>query len=319
MEVDSIKSKIYTLRGVQVMLDRDLAELYEVETGHLNRAVKRNKERFPEGFIFKLTKEEYEKTYSTSLRCQNGILENKPKINSLRSQFVTLNIRKDLRYQNGTLESTRGKHSKYLPYAFTEQGVAMLSATLRSKTAIKTSILIMEAFVAMRHFLLQNANIFQKFQQIDQKLITYDDNFNKIFKAIEDKQITPKQGIFFDGQIFDAYVFVSDLVKSANNSIILIDNFIDDSVLTILSKKKEAVNVTIYTNNISEQLNLDMHKFNRQYKNLELKQFNKAHDRFLIIDSQIYHIGASLKDLGKRWFAFCKLESFDIIQKLKAN
>jgi phage regulator Rha-like protein len=283
---NSIKNKIYNIRGKQVMLDRDLAELYGVETKQLNRVVKRNKKRFPEEFCFQLSKEEY-KTISTSLRCQFG-----------------------------TIENLRGRHVKYNPFAFTEQGVSMLSALLKSDTAIDISIKIIKAFVAMRHFLIKNAEVFMRLDKVERKQIEYDDNFNQIFNAIESKQLTPNQGIFYDGQVFDAYKFVCDLIKQASKSIILIDNFIDESVLVLLSKKKEDVKVTIYTYEVSEQLNLDIHKFNKQYGNMEIKEFKKSHDRFLIIDEKTYHIGASLKDLGKKWFAFSKLE-LNILDNLK--
>lgn len=283
--LEDINSKIYTIRDVQVMLDEDLAKLYDVETKVFNQAVKRNSERFPENFRFLLTKNEYE---------------------SLRSQIVTL-------------ETARGKHRKYLPYAFTEQGVSMLSAVLKSDTAIQTSIQIINSFVQMRKFLLDNASIFQRFSQIEQKLLTHEDNFEKIFKAIESKQTTQNQGIFYDGQIYDAYSFVLDLIRGAKNEIILIDNYIDDTVLTLFSKTSN-IKVTIYTNIISKQLKLDFEKYSKQYDNITLKTFKDSHDRFLILDNkEIYHIGASLKDLGKKWFAFSKinLEISELLEKLK--
>ena len=208
----------------------------------------------------------------------------------------------------------------YLPYVFTEQGVATLSGVLNSKRAIEANILIMRAFVAMRHFLLQNASVFQKFQQIDQKLLDHDENFNKVFQAIEHKKVFPDKGIFFDGQIFDAYTFVSDLVRSADKSIILIDNYVDDSVLTLFSKRKKNVDVTIYTKEISAGLALDIQKYNSQYPLITVKQFADSHDRFMILDEKdAYHFGASLKDLGKKWFAFSKFdtEAFTIFNRLK--
>jgi hypothetical protein len=290
---NTIKEKIHTIRGKQVMLDRDLANLYQVETKVLNQAVKRNRERFPERYMFRLAQNEFK-----SLRIYDY---------SLRSQNVTL-------------ENLRGKHSKYLPFVFTEQGVAMLSAVLKSKNAIIMSIKIIDAFVAMRHFLMQNAQVFQRLDNVERKQIEYqvksDDNFNKIFKAIESKQLTPNQGIFYYNQIYDAFKFTVDLIKQANREIILIDNYIDESVLTLLSNKNKDVNITIYTANVSEKLTLAKNKFNKQYGNLELKEFTKSHDRFLIIDKQTYHIGASLKDVGKRWFAFSKI-NIDIVGKIK--
>jgi hypothetical protein len=203
-----------------------------------------------------------------------------------------------------------------LPFAFTEQGVAMLSAVLRSKTAIQVSIHIMEAFVKMRHFIKENAELFSK---IETKLLTHDNQIQQLFTLIETEHITPKQGIFYDGQIFEAYSFVSDLIRTANHSIQLIDNYIDDSVLTLLTKRQQNVKVIIYTKEISKQLALDIKKHNEQYEKIELKEFTKTHDRFLIIDNkEVYHIGASLKDLGKKWFAFSKFDkkAVEILSKM---
>lgn len=205
------------------------------------------------------------------------------------------------------------------PYAFTEQGVASLSSILNSQIAIEMNIAILRAFVKMRKFLLDNASIFQKFSQIEQKLLTHEDNFEKIFKAIEQKQIKQTQGIFYDGQIYDSYSFISDLLRSAEGEIILIDNYIDDSVLTLFSKIQN-IKITIYTNTISKQLKLDFEKYSKQYDNITLKTFKDSHDRFLILDKkEIYHIGASLKDLGKKWFAFSKmnLEISELLEKLE--
>lgn len=170
----------------------------------------------------------------------------------------------------------------------------------------------------MRRFLIENAAVFQKFNYIEQKLLKYDNNFEKIFNAIESKQLKPKQGIFFNGQIFDAYLFISDLIKSANKSITLIDNYVDETVLTLFSKNQKA-KVTIYSKNITKQIKLDLEKYNSQYNPIEIKKFNSSHDRFLIIDKkQVYHFGASLKDVGKKWFAFSKfdMEAIAILEKL---
>lgn len=284
----NIKDKIHTIRGLQVILDSDLAKLYEVDIKRLNEQVKRNIERFPERFMFQLTESEY---------------------NSLRSQIATLEIKGSLRFQNGTLNKGRGRHRKYLPYAFTEQGVAMLSGVLKSDIAVKVSIQIMDAFVSMRKFISQNAEIFLRLDTVEEKQIEYDKNFEKVFEAIESKKFVKKQGIFFEGQIFDAYEFISDLIRSAKQSIVLIDNFVDDSVLTLFSKRKDNVEVTIYTKSITKQLSLDLDKYNSQYPRTNIKEFKKSHDRFLIIDNkQVYHIGASLKDLGKKWFAFSRFD-----------
>ncbi|DAB37667.1 MAG TPA: DNA-binding protein [Sulfuricurvum kujiense] len=309
---ETIKNKIYTIRGMQVILDSDLAELYDVETKVFNQAVKRNSERFPANFMFQLSEEENQNlrfqfgtsSSSSSLRFQNGTLDDEE---SLRSQFVTL-------------ENGRGKHRKYLPYVFTEQGVAMLSAVLRSQSAVQMSIHIINAFVEMRKFISNNALIFQRLDSLEQKQSKTDEKVEAILNAIEDKSIKPKQGIFYDGQVYDAYLFVSDLIKSAKKNIILIDNYVDESVLTLLSKRDANVKAMIYTKNITKQLELDLQKHNAQYPNIEIKKFDSSHDRFLLIDEkEVYHIGASLKDLGKKWFAFSKLDMgvLNIVEKLK--
>lgn len=288
ISTNNLKDKIYTIRGLPVMLDEDLAELYDVETKQINRAVKRNIERFPSNFVFQLNETEYEIMWS---------------------QIAT----GSLRFQNGTLENKRGKHRKYLPYVFTEQGVAMLSGVLKSDTAVKVSISIMNMFVLMRRFISTNAQVFQRLDNVERKQLEFqiktDDNFEKVFTAIEDKSFQKKQGIFFNGQVFDAYKFVSDLIRSAKNSIILIDNYVDDSVLTLFTKRNKNVDVIIYTKEITKQLSLDLVKYNSQYPQITIKEFNDSHDRFLVIDNkEVYHIGASLKDLGKRWFAFSKFD-----------
>jgi hypothetical protein len=205
------------------------------------------------------------------------------------------------------------------PYAFTEQGVSMLSAVLRSPTAIAVSIRIMETFVAMRKLISANTGIIQRLETVEQKQIETDKKIDKIFNALESKEAVPKCGVFFDGQIFDAYILANKIIKSAKQSIILIDNYIDESVLAMLCKKSKNVKVTLLTKNISRQLTLDVAKFNQQYPYMEAKIFNLSHDRFLIIDSKdIYHLGASLKDLGKKWFAFSKMEKegLSLLEKL---
>ncbi len=293
VKIDTIQNRIYTIRGVQVMLDSDLAELYGVEVKRLNEQVRRNIERFPEEFMFQLSADEYI---------------------ALRSQFATL-------------DSRRGKHRKYSPYAFTEQGVAMLSAVLRSETAIRTSIQIINAFVAMRRFITANAQIFHRLDTVERKQLEHkleaDEKFKKIFSAIEAKEIKPSQGIFFNGQIFDAYRFVSDLFRTAKKSIIIIDNYIDDTVLAHLTKRHKNVTVTILTKAITGQLALDVKKYNEQYPSVEIKKFKNSHDRFIIIDGNtVYHFGASLKDLGKKWFPFSKMnigaaEMLENLEKVK--
>lgn len=282
LEQIPIEHLIYVFRGKQVILDRDIAMLYGVETGQLNRQVKRNIERFPIDFMFQLSKEEME-----ILKCHFGI-------------------------------SSWGGN-RYLPYAFTENGIAMLSSVLRSPTAIEANIRIMRAFTSMRHFLANNAQIFQRLSTIEYHQIETDKRIDEVFKRI-DAQTSPQQGIFFDGQVFDAYRFVSDLIKKAKQSIVLIDNYVDDSVLSLLDKRESNVSAKIYTQNISPQLQLDINKHNSQYPVIEVNQFNKAHDRFLLIDDEVYHIGASIKDLGKKWFAFTLMRDItakELIKKIK--
>lgn len=270
-----IESQIYTIRGQQVMLDSDLARIYQVATKVFNQAVKRNKDRFPEHFCMQLTPNEWE---------------------SLRSQIVTLNI-------------GRGQHRKYIPVVFTESGIAMLSAVLRSDIAIKVSIEIMNAFVGMRKMIISNASLFSRLDKIELKQLESDQKFEDIFKALESGKLPSEKGIFYNGEIFDAYTFVADIIRSAKNSIILIDNYVDDTVLALLGKRNDNVTATIYSKTISNQLRLDLQRYNRQYPPIEVEIFSDAHDRFLIIDdTELYHIGASIKDLGKKWFAFSRMD-----------
>ncbi|HAT7747171.1 TPA: ORF6N domain-containing protein [Legionella pneumophila] len=285
----TVREKIYHVRNVQVMLDSELAEIYGVDTRSFNQAVKRNLDRFPEVFRFQLTQAEFD---------------------NLRSQSV--------------ISSLHGGR-RYLPYVFTEQGVAMLSAVLKSKTAIEVSIQIMQAFVEMRNFFATHSDLVMKIQQVEQKQILHEaktqEKFEALFSALEEKPIVPNQGVFYDGQIFDAYVFVSKLIRMAKKSIILLDNYVDETVLDHLSKSAPQVKVYILTKTISKHLKLDLEKYNAQYKKIEVFQFDLSHDRFLIIDeSEIYHIGASLKDLAKKWFAFSKLEhsSFGLMERINA-
>lgn len=284
-----IQNKIYTIRDVQVMIDRDLALLYGVETRVLNQAVKRNIERFPEEFMFQLTKEELENWMSQI------VISNKE----------MMGLRK-------------------LPFVFTEQGVSMLSAVLKSQTAVQTSIQIIKSFVNMRRFLQNNASLFTRIETIEKRQISYelknDTKVDAILNAIEEKGTPQKQHIFYDGQIFDAYLFVSDIIKNATKSIKLLDNYVDESTLILFTKRCTSVSVTIYTKNISKQLQLDLEKHNAQYPKIEIKKFELSHDRFLIVDETIvYHFGASLKDLGKKWFAVSKIDidTLNFMEKLK--
>ena len=277
--VDNIETLIKVIRGQQVMLDKDLATLYGVEAKVLNQAVKRNVERFPDDFRFQLTKEE-----------------------CLRSQIVTLNEK-------------QGQHLKYMPYAFTEQGVAMLSSVLRSQTAIDVNIQIMRAFVSMRHFMVNNASVFSRLETIEYHQLEMqqhqqetDKRIDEVFRRLDEGNAKPKQGVFYNGQVYDAYTFVSDLIKSAKKRIILIDNYVDETVLTLLDKRENCVSAVIYTQQISRHFQLDIDRHNAQYAPIDVETFRLSHDRFLCIDDDVYHIGASIKDLGKKWFGFSKME-----------
>ena len=288
-----IEERIFCIRGVQVMIDKDLADFYGVETKALNQAVKRNIGRFPERYRFQLTKEE--QLY----------------YNSLRSQFVTLN---NLKSQIAT-SSLRGKHSKYNSYAFTEQGVSMLASVLKSETAVQTSIKIIDAFVAMRHFMQKNAKLFVEIDNIKQHLIQTDvhltENDKKIERVLtllEKNHEVDKQRLFFDGQIYDAFSFMVSLVKKAKKEIFLIDNYAGIGTLDVLSKKKENVDVQLFTSKKAKITQYDIEKFNSQYPTITLNYTETFHDRFLIIDSSTaYSIGSSVKDAGKRCFAVTQI------------
>ena len=288
-----IEERIFCIRGVQVMIDKDLADFYGVETKALNQAVKRNIGRFPERYRFQLTKEE--QLY----------------YNSLRSQFVTLN---NLKSQIAT-SSLRGKHSKYNSYAFTEQGVSMLASVLKSETAVQTSIKIIDAFVAMRHFMQKNAKLFVEIDNIKQHLIQTDvhltENDKKIERVLtllEKNHEVDKQRLFFDGQIYDAFSFMVSLVQKAKKEIFLIDNYAGIGTLDVLSKKKENVDVQLFTSKKAKITQYDIEKFNSQYPTITLNYTETFHDRFLIIDSSTaYSIGSSVKDAGKRCFAVTQI------------
>ncbi|HQP71007.1 MAG TPA: ORF6N domain-containing protein [Clostridiales bacterium] len=285
-----IRDSIYSIRGYQVMLDRDLAELYGVETKRINETVKRNIDRFPSEFCFLLNNRE---------------------MRNIRSQFATLE--KDDSNIITQIESTsdsRGKHRKFLPYVFTQEGVAMLSAVLRSEIAVKMSIKIMKAFIEMRKFIQANGQIFQRLDRVEVKLLENDQKFEKVFDALESKDRIPDQGIFFEGQVFDAYNFVSDLFRKAEKSIVIVDNYVDDTVLVHLTKIKKGVQVKIVTKSLSDQFRLDLKKFENQYFPIEVKVTKDIHDRFIIIDGEVlYHLGASIKDLGKKLFGFTKMDN----------
>jgi len=227
----------------------------------------------------------------------------------------------NLKFQSGTSSGNHGGR-RYMPNVFTEQGIAMLSAVLQTDVAIKVSIQIMEAFVQARKLLHQYSMIGERLGALERKQIQNDQHFDKIFQALEQKQLPPDKGIFFNGQMFDAYVFVADLIKKAEEEIILIDNYIDESVLQILTKRKKGVAATIYTKTISKTLAQDLKKHNSQYEQVGIKVLNQSHDRFLVIDrKELYHIGASLKDLGKKWFAFSKMSDLlpELLSKLSES
>lgn len=289
--ISQIESRIFTLQNVQIMIDSHLAEMYGVQTKVLNQAVKRNIDRFPPSFRFQLTEDEL-------AHCS-------------RSQFVTLNneIKSD--------KIKRGQNIKYMPYAFTEQGVAMLSAILRSETAVQVSIQIMNAFVGMRKLLIHNAGLLQRIENVENKLTLNDANFERIFTALESNNITPKQDIFFNGQIYEAYSFVIKLIEKAQKSILLIDNYVDNSVLDMLAKKQINVAFTLVTQASTPLKPIDISKFNEQYPTILLNHTKEFHDRFLVIDNrELYHIGASLKDLGKKCFAFSLIEDKQLLSNL---
>ncbi|MGL1902383.1 MAG: ORF6N domain-containing protein [Fibrobacterales bacterium] len=278
----NLKSKIYTVRGIQVMLDKDIAELYGVKPIRLREQVKRNIERFPSDFMFQIGDSE---------------------LKSMVSQFAIPPVK----YFGGTN-----------PYFFTEQGVASLSGVLKSKKAIEVHLHIMRAFVALRRNKEVNTLVHHRIDCVEAKVAKHEQLFEKVFDALSLQEL-PKQGVFYDGQVYDAHRFSTDLIRSAKQSIIVIDNFIDDTVLTLLSKRNTDVSAKIYTKKISKQMELDLQKHNEQYPEITIRQFSQSHDRFLIIDKDgVYHIGASLKDLGKSWFAFSRIEMDvkDILDKL---
>ena len=296
----SLEDLIFTVRNVQVMLDFHLAGLYGVETKRLNEQVKRNRNRFPEKFMFQLSKEEWE---------------------TIRSQIATLETNRSWS-QFATIDDKRGRHSKYWPYVFTEQGVAMLSAVLRSETAVAVSIAIMNAFVGMRNFLLVNAQLFHRLSAVEKKQLQNEEKFEQIFRAIEEKSADKKQGIFFDGQIYDAFSFIVKLIKKAVKEIVLIDGYVSNEVLDMLTKKQENVTAIIYTFPKSQLNDTDIKRFNAQYPTICVRNQTIVHDRFLLIDrKEIYCIGASLKDAGKKCFAFTRIDDnsriFELLERIE--
>ena len=280
--MENIEGMIHEVRGAQIIIDRDLAKLYGVETKALNQAVKRNIERFPEDFMFRLTKDE-----------------------CLRSQIVTLN-------------TGQGEHLKYMPYAFTENGVAMLSGVLKSETAVAVNIRIMRTFTTLRKTVIHHEDLAVRVEALEFNQLklsrnqalqesSFEQKINDIMNLLEHKSNIPIEGIFYDGQIFDAYVFATDLIRSARTRLVLIDNYVDESVLLMLSKRSDGVSAEIRTGRLPQQFQLDLEKHNSQYAPISIVQSRNIHDRFLIVDDTVFHLGASLKDLGKKLFAFSKM------------
>ena len=281
LEEIKIENLIYEIRGKQVMLDSDVARLFGYETKYLNRQVNRNKERFPETYCFRLSFDEYK-----NLRCQN----------------VT-----------SSLEDGYGGR-RYLPYVFTEYGITMLAGILKSEVAVKASLKIVDAFINMRKFINENKDIFKRLTITEYKLIEHDSKIDELFDKLELKKIE-KQKIFFNGEIYDSYSLIIDLIKEANSKIIIIDNYIDKSILDMLVYKKDTVSIELITS--SHYLTAtDISKFNKQYPNLQIKYSNVFHDRFIIIDNILYHLGASLKDLGNKCFAINKIENLDSFNRV---
>ena len=287
---EKIRSMIYKVRGKQVIMDSDVARLYHTETRNINQTVKRNIERFPERFCFRLTWDEFK---------------------NLKSQFVTSSLESKNDY---------GGRRK-LPLVFTEQGIAMISSLIRSEIAIKTSINIMDAFIEMRKFISNNTNMLNRLTTVEYKLLEHDKKFDEVFNELQnnkEEKVTSK--IFYNGQIYDAYSLIIKIIKEAKEKILIIDNYIDDTILEMLSKKNKGVEVVILTSNNCNLTKLDIQKFNKQYPTLKLSKTSIFHDRFIVIDNKnLYHIGASLKDLGKKCFGINKIEDINFIKNVKQN
>ena len=282
-EADNIKNLIYTIRGKQVMLDSDVARLFEYETKDINRNVKNNIDRFPEYYCFQLTENEYE---------------------ALRCKFFTL--------------KGRGKHRKYLPYVFTEHGITMLAGILNSRVAINVSIKIVDTFVEMRKLILNNGQVFERLTTMEYKMLEHDKKFDEVFEELQrNKNEEFKQQVFFNGQIYDSYSLIIDIIKTAQKKILIIDNYIDDTILKMLTKKNKDVEAVILTLQKSNITKLDIQKFNKEYTTLKVAKTDKFHDRFIVIDNEkLYHIGVSLKDLGKKYFAISKIEDREYLEKI---
>ena len=299
--LENIENLIHVIRGKQVMLDVDLARLYGVETKRLNEQVKRNIERFPEDFMFQLTREEAE---------------------SSRSQFATLNEDGELsRSQFATLNG-RGHNIKHLPYAFTENGVAMLSTVLRSQQAININIQIMRAFNTMRHFIATNAQVFQRLEVIEHTQLSLvahqeelaahqtstDQKLEEVFHRLDEGAATPKEAIFFEGQFFEARVLLEQIIKTATKRVIIIDGYIDAATFEMLDVRAKGVTADIYSDSEYKTLR-DSHNASKGKQPVNTHKWSKSsHDRWVIIDDTLYHCGHSVKDLGKKLSAIMKME-----------
>ena len=284
------RSMIHTVRGRQVMLDSDLAELYGVETKALNRSASRNSARFPEDFRFKLGHDEFK-----SLRCQIGTSNN---------------------------GDGRGGR-RYMPYAYTEQGVSMLSAVLRSEAAVRVSVQIMRAFVEMRHFIADNAHMFEQVRNVERRQIEYqqktDERFERVFDYMESHE-APRQKVFFEGQVWDAFELLVSLVQRAKKSVLLVDGYTDAGTLNILAKKNEGVSVTVWTHPKAKLTAKDVEIFNTQYPMLTVLRIDAFHDRLIILDgAEAYLVGASLKDAGKKAFGITRIEDAETVQAILAR
>ena len=289
-DADKIKNLIYNIRGKQVMLDSDVAMLYHYKTKRINETVQRNKERFPENFCFQLT------------------------------ELETKNLNKNINWSQiataSAIDEKKFRNKRYSPYAFTEQGIAMLSGLLKNDVAVQVSINIMNAFVEMRKFIVNNGKVFERLTNVEYKLLEHDKKFDEVFNELQKNEENKfHQQIFYKGQIYDAYSLIVDIIKSAKNKIVIIDNYIDDSILKMLSKKENNVEVVILTSSNTTISKLDVTKFNKQYPTLKVATTNNFHDRFILIDgTDLYHCGASLKDLGKKCFAINKIEDSKFIK-----
>lgn len=285
-----IERRIYMVRGIQIMIDLDLASLYGVENRSLRQTVRRNIDSFPEDFMLRLTNDE---------------------ANALIAKGVSQSVIPP-GYNTGGAEM----------FAFTEQGVAMLASVLKSAKARKISIEIMRAFVAMRQFLMSNAHVFQRLDRLEIRQLETDNKIEQVFAMMDEGSEDNKQCIFYEGQVYDAYDFVCNLIKGATERIVLVDNYLDHSVLTMLDKREPGVDATIFTQKADDQFKLDIAKHDVQYPPIPIWIFKMSHDRFLIVDNRVYHIGASIKDLGKKWFAVSLMEAQDanaIITRLQED